>query len=133
MTEKVVIDAQVLFYFHYDYQKIPLILQQLKKEVINGEVIVIVPTIAIAELFWKMRKAGKINAFKEALNRWESAENIIIDDFNLEIIKLMLNNAKSHELHDEIIAMTCKKHITDIIYSTDRNFKEIFKLQLRSW
>jgi predicted nucleic acid-binding protein len=133
MIEKAVIDAQVLFYFHYDYQKIPPILQELKRNVINGEITVILPTIAIAELFWKMRRAGKTIAFKEALNRWESSENIIIDDFNLEIIKLMLKNAKSHELHDEIIAMTCKKHDTDIIYSTDSKFKEIFNLQLRSW
>ncbi|KKM76841.1 hypothetical protein LCGC14_1376030 [marine sediment metagenome] len=133
MTEKVVIDAQVLFYFHYDYQKIPSILQQLKKKVIDGEVTVILPTIAIAELLWKMRKAGKTSAFNKALNRWEISENIIIDDFNLEIIKLMLKNAKSHELHDEIIAMTCKKHKTDIIYSTDKKFKEIFNLQLRTW
>ncbi|GAH21928.1 unnamed protein product, partial [marine sediment metagenome] len=113
MIEKAVIDAQVLFYFHYDYQKIPPILQQLKKKVINGEITVILPTIAIAELLWKMRKAGKTSAFKEALNRWESSENIIIDDFNMTIIKLMLKNAKSHELHDEIIAMTCKKHDTN--------------------
>ncbi|HEA71165.1 hypothetical protein LCGC14_0779580 [marine sediment metagenome] len=133
MTEKAVIDAQVLFYFHYDYQKIPSLLQQLKKKVINGEITVILPTIAISELLWKMRKAGKIEAFKEALNRWESSENIIIDGFNLEIIKLMLKNAKSHELHDEIIAMTCKKHDTDIIYSKDKKFKETFNLQLRSW
>jgi predicted nucleic acid-binding protein len=133
MIEKAVIDAQVLFYFHYDYQKIPPILQQLKKKVINGEITVILPTIAIAELLWKMRRVGKTRVFKEALNRWESSENIIIDDFNLEIIKLMLKNAKSHELHDEIIAMTCKKHETDIIYSKDKKFKEIFNLQLRSW
>ncbi len=133
MIEKAVIDAQVLFYFHYDYHKIPPILQQLKKKVINGEITVILPTIAIAELLWKMRRVGKTRAFKEALNRWESSENIIIDDFNLEIIKLMLKNAKSHELHDEIIAMTCKKHETDIIYSKDKKFKEIFNLQLRSW
>jgi predicted nucleic acid-binding protein len=133
MTEKAVIDAQVLFYFHYEYQKIPLILQKLKKKVINGEITVILPTIAIAELLWKMRRAGKINAFEEALNRWENSENIIIDDFNLEIIKLMIKNAESHELHDEIIAMTCKKHNTDIIYSKDKKFKEIFNLQLRSW
>ena len=133
MTEKVVIDAQVLFYFHYDYQKVPPILQQLKKKVINGEITVILPTIAIAELLWKMRKAGKISAFKEALNRWENSENVIIDGFNIEIIKLMLKNAKSHELHDEIIAMTCKKHDTDTIYSKDKKFKEIFNLQLRSW
>ncbi len=133
MIEKAVIDAQVLFYFHYDYQKIPPILQQLKKKVINGEITVILPTIAIAELLWKMRKVGKVRVFKEALSRWESSENIIIDDFNLEIIKLMLKNAKSHELHDEIIAMTCQKHETDIIYSKDKKFKEIFNLQLRSW
>jgi predicted nucleic acid-binding protein len=133
MTEKAVIDAQVLFYFHSEYQKIPLILQQLKKKVINGEITVILPTIAIAELFWKMRRAGKTSAFEEALNRWENSENIIIDDFNLEIIKLMLKNAESYELHDEIIAMTCKKHNTDIIYSKDKKFKEMFNLQLRFW
>ena len=133
MTEKVVIDAQVLFYFHYDYQKVPSILRQLKKKVINGEITVVLPTIAIAEILWKMRKAGKIGAFKEALNRWENSENVIIDDFNIEIIKLMLKNVKSHELHDEIIAMTCKKHDTDIIYSKDKKFKELFNLQLKSW
>ena len=133
MIEKAVIDAQVLFYFHYDYQKIPPILQELKKKVVNGEITVILPTIAIAELLWKMRRAGKINVFKEALNRWESSENVIIDGFNLKIIKLMLKNVKSHELHDEIIAMTCKKHGTDIIYSIDSKFKEIFNLKLISW
>ena len=133
MREKVIIDAQVLFYFHYDYQKIPSVLQELKKMVIKGELTVIIPTIAIAELFWKMRKVGKINAFKKALTRWESSENIIIDDFSLDILKLMLNNTVSHELHDEIIAMTCKKHNTNIIYSTDKKFEEVFGLHLRSW
>ena len=133
MIEKAVIDAQVLFYFHYDYQKIPLILQELRKKVIKGEITIILPTIAIAELLWKMRRTGKTNVFKEALDRWERSENVIIDDFNLKVIKLMLKNVTSHELHDEIIAMTCKKHGTDIIYSNDSKFKEIFNLQLRSW
>ncbi len=133
MSEIAVVDAQVLFYFHYDYKKIPLLLQELKKEVIKGDIIVVIPTIAISELFWKMRKAGKISAFKKALARWEVSENIIIDDFDLKIIKLMLNNAESHELHDEIIAMTCRKYDTNIIYSTDKKFEEVFGLQLRSW
>jgi len=133
MIEKVVIDAQVLFYFHYDSKKIPLLLQELKKKVIDGQITAIIPTIAISELLWKMRKAGKIEAVKKAINRWEKSENVIIDDFNLELIKLMLKNVESHELHDEIIAMTCKKHNTNIIYSSDKKFKEIFNLQLRSW
>ncbi len=50
MTDKVVIDAQVLFYFHYDYKKIPQMLQDLKKKVIDGEITAIIPTIAISEL-----------------------------------------------------------------------------------
>ena len=45
----------------------------------------------------------------------------------------MLNNTESHELHDEIIAMTCRKYNTNIIYSTDAKFREIFNLELRSW
>ena len=133
MTEKAVIDAQVLFYFHYDYKKVPLMLQELKKKVIEGEITVIIPTIVISELLWKMRKKGKVEAVKKAIERWEKSENVIIDDFNIEIIKLMLKNIESHELHDEIIAMTCKKYNTSIIYSTDKKFEEIFKLKLRSW
>ncbi len=133
MTEKAVIDAQVLFYFHYDYKKVPLMLQELKKKVIDGKITVIIPTIAISELVWKMRKTDKIDAVKRAIERWEKSENVIIDDFDIEIIKLMLKNIESHELHDEIIAMTCKKYNTCIIYSTDKNYEEIFKLKLRSW
>ena len=41
MVKKVVIDAQVLFYFHYNYKKVPLILRELKQKVINGEITVI--------------------------------------------------------------------------------------------
>ena len=133
MSQIAVVDAQVLFYFHYDNKKIPPLLQELKNKVIKGDFMVVIPTIAISELFWKMRKAGKINAFKKALARWEASENIIIDDFDLKIIKLMLKNTESHELHDEIIAMTCRKYNTSIIYSTDTKFREIFNLELRSW
>ena len=131
--EKVVVDAQVLFYFHYNLQKVPALLQDLKRKVIEGKIIIIIPTIAIAELFWKMRKNGKLEEMRIAIQRWESSENIIIDNFDLEIIKLMLNNKETHELHDEIIALTCKKYQIDTIYATDKKFHEVFGLKLRSW
>lgn len=133
MVEKAVIDAQVLFYFHYNYEKVPLMLRELKQKVINGEISVIIPTIAISELLWKMRKIGKTSAVKKAIKRWEESENVMIDNFDLETLKLMLENKENHELHDEIIAMTCKKYDTDIIYATDKKFEEIFDLTLRSW
>jgi len=133
MTEKAVIDAQVLFYFHYNYKKVPLLLQELKRNVVNGNITAIIPTIAISELLWKMRKIGKIKAVRKAIERWENSENVIIDKFDIEIVRLMLENDESYELHDEIIAMTCKKYKTDIIYSTDKRFEEVYKLKLRSW
>ena len=133
MVEKAVIDAQVLFYFHYNYEKVPLMLRELKQKVINGEISVIIPTIAISELLWKMRKIGKTSAVKKAIKRWEESENVMIDNFDLETLKLMLKNKENHELHDEIIAMTCKKYDTDIIYATDKKFEKIFDLTLRSW
>ncbi|MHA1323855.1 MAG: hypothetical protein ACTSRL_13800, partial [Candidatus Helarchaeota archaeon] len=52
---------------------------------------------------------------------------------DIDLIKIMLENKESHELHDEIIAMTCKKHETNIIYGTDIVFHEKYKLELRSW
>jgi len=49
MTQKAIIDAQVLFYFHYDYEKVLVLLQELKKKVIKGELTVVIPTITISE------------------------------------------------------------------------------------
>jgi predicted nucleic acid-binding protein len=134
MTEKAVIDAQVLFYFHYHPEAIPDLLKKLKSDVIKGKITVVIPTIAIAELIWKIRKANKsIDGLKIAVKRWEQSPNVIIDNFDLEIVKSMLKNSESHELHDEIIAMTCKKYNTDVIYGTDPKFEEVFNLKLRSW
>lgn len=133
MVEKVVIDAQVLFYFHYTYEKIPQELKKLKRQVIEGKITAIIPTIAISELLWKMQRAGKVSAVKIALQRWEESENVIIDNFDVDTLKLMLKTTESHELHDEIIAMTCIKHDTRIIYTIDKKFKNIFNLTVRSW
>ncbi len=37
----------------------------------------------------------------------------------------MIENEKSNELHDEIIAMTCYKYSTNLIYTRDLKFKDI--------
>ena len=140
---KAVIDAQVLFYFHYRKEKIPRMLLELKNKLIAREITAIIPIVAIAELFYKMSKKKKndtdedvlrrINALQKAINRWKQADNIIIDNFDQEILDLMIQNKTHHEIFDEIIAMSCKKHNTKIIYATDTKFRDIFGLELKSW
>ncbi len=138
-----VIDAQVLFYFHYRKEEAPKKLLELKNKVINKEITVVIPIVAIAELFYKMRKKKdedteadvleRLKKLQTAIKRWRLAENIIIDNFDQEILDLMLQNKEAHEIFDEIIAMSCKKHNTRIIYATDPKFKAIFGLDLRTW
>jgi predicted nucleic acid-binding protein len=129
--EKVVLDAQALF----ELQKtiLPPILEDLRKKIISEEIQVIIPTIAISELLWKMRKWGKLNEFQKAYSIWKQSSNIIIDSFDEKVIDLMVKNASSFELHDEIIAMTCLKYKTNIIYGKDWNFDANFKLILKKW
>ena len=129
--EKVVVDAQALFYLQKS--KIPQKLDDLRNQILEGKIVAIIPTIAIAELLWKMRKWKKLKVFNQAFNNWKEASNIIIDSFDLKILENMTQNETNYELHDEIIAMTCQKHGTKTIYAKDNIFKDIFGLKLVKW
>ncbi len=129
--DKVVIDAQALFYLQR--KTIPPILKDLRQAILDGRVVVIIPTIAIAELLWKMRKWGRVEEFQKALQTWKDSPNITIDGFDVEIVEKMIENPINTELHNEIIAMTCKKYKTRVIYSKDQAFETNFGLVLRKW
>ncbi len=141
-VEKVVLDAQVLFYFHYRKEKIPAKLCELKARIITGEVTAIIPVVAIAELFYKARKREKkdteedvkerVARVQKAVIRWKQSENVIIDYFDEEILDFPLQSQQHHELFDEIISFSCKQHQTNIKYSRDQKFKEFFGLELKS-
>jgi len=82
----------------------------------NGEDVMYVPTIALAECFY-LSERGKISlAIKELLNRFEISLNFIPVSFNFEVLKL-LPTIKITEIHDRIIVATSKllnaKLITD--------------------
>ena len=111
--------------------------------VIAGKKTAIIPAVAIAELYYKLRKRResdtdqdveqRIFKLQVAMNRWKSSDHVIIDAFDTQLLDLMLQNKQQHEIVDEIIAMKLKKHGTSIIYTTDKKFAKIFKLELRSW
>ncbi|MFQ6073342.1 MAG: type II toxin-antitoxin system VapC family toxin [Methanosarcinales archaeon] len=90
--------------------------------------IAVIPTIAIAELLWKCRRKGKIDRVDKLLKGWKQSPNIIIEPFSLEILELMISNKDSYELHDEIIAMTCRKYNTILICTKDGKLIETYNL-----
>lgn len=129
----VVLDAVALFQLQKSSP--PNVLKKLQQEIINGKIIAIIPTISITEILWKFRKDGEnaLQALRENYLRWKESPNIIIDSFDMSILNQMMDNEKSYELHDEIIAMTCHKYNTKNIYSTDKKFKDFWSLTLISW
>lgn len=129
----VVLDAVALFYFQMS--KMPKILKDLQQKIINGEATAIIPTIAISEILWKLRKEGikELDRLKIAYLNWKKSPNIIIDSFDIEILDKMIESKESYELHDEIIAMTCYKYNTKIIYTRDKKLKDFWNLNTISW
>ncbi len=129
----VVLDAVALFYLQK--KDPPKVLKNLQQEIINRKIIVVIPTIAISEILWKLRKEGKeaLKILQGDYVRWKMSPNIIIDSFDTEILERMIELKNSYELHDEIIAMTCIKYKTKIIYTKDSKFKDFWGLDPISW
>ena len=116
-------------------KKCPKILKKLQQEILNRTITAIIPTIAISEILWKMRRIGEqaFKTLKKDYINWKKSPNIIIDNFDVKILDLMMENKESYELHDEIIAYTCRKYNTTKIYTKDLKFKEFWSLNTISW
>ena len=129
----VVLDAVALFYLQK--KEPPKVLKNLQEEIINRKITVIIPTIAISEILWKLRKEGEeaLKILKKDYLIWKKSPNIVIDSFDTEILENMIELKNSYELHDEIIAMTCNKYRTKIIYTKDSKFKDYWGLNPISW
>ena len=57
----------------------------------------------------------------------------MIDSLDITILDQMMDNKDSYELHDEIIAMTCKKYQTKTIYTRDPKLRDFWGLDIISW
>ena len=135
MSQKkhIILDAMALF--QLQLTSMPKIIRDLKQDIINGNVIAVIPTIAISEILWKKRREGpkQFNQLKIAFSMWKKSPNIIIDSFDIAILDEMMETKESYEIHDEIIAITCRKYKTTIIYTKDPKFKDFWGLAPISW
>jgi len=129
----VVLDAVALF--QLQLKNMPQTLRSLQQDIVKGKIIAVIPTIAISEILWKKRREGskQLNQLKIAFLKWKKSPNIVIDSFDVAILDEMMETKESYELHDEIIALTCHKYNTAIIYTKDPKFKDFWGLSPISW
>ncbi|GEM_PF-7004760 len=76
----------------------------------------------------KFRRSEITGRVERLLNCWKRSPNIIIEPFSLEILELMVGNRDRYELHDEIIAMTCRKYSTRLICTKDEKLTRTYNL-----
>ena len=85
----------------------------------NGEDIIVVPTIVLAECLHILEKKDMINEFKNILQKVEMGWNYTPMPFDMAIIKNIINMKKLNELHDKIIAASAKVLNADLITKDD--------------
>jgi len=74
----------------------------------EGKVIVIIPTIVLAELIFICEKKDASIKFKEILDKINESSNYIYYNLDIKVILEISNLSKIPEMHDRIITATAK-------------------------
>ena len=61
--------------FQLQLKDMPQVLRTLQRDIINGKVIAVIPTIAISEILWKKRREGpkQLNQLKIAFSKLKNS------------------------------------------------------------
>jgi len=71
----------------------------------KGKAEIIVPTMVLAEIIWILRKRRNYDLIHEIIADLKRQQNTLIVPFSSDIVEEMAKLKRTHELHDEIIAL----------------------------
>lgn len=115
-----VVDAHPLIW--YLSGKLPQNVDDIFKASENGDYVIFVPTIVLAECYY-LSKKGKIEMnFENILRLIERSSNFLVTPFNMDIIKLF-SNINIEEIHDKIIVSTAKL-LNAVLITKDRKIRD---------
>ena len=105
---KFVADTHALLWWFTDSPKISIKASEIFEKCENGEVVIFIPSIVIAEsLSIFERKRVNFN-FKGLFKKIHTSENFILIALDYPILQKMLETKEVPELHDKIIVSTAK-------------------------
>ena len=115
-----VVDTHPLIW--YLAEKLPKGVDDIFKSSENGECVIFVPTIVLAECYY-LSEDNRIQLdFEDILAKVEKSSNFLITPFNLNIIK-MFPKINIKELHDKIIVSTSKL-LNATLITKDRKIRD---------
>ncbi len=103
-----VTDSHPLFWLFTNDKKLTKIAQEIFDKAEKGDVVIIIPSIALLELMYILEKKNLENKFKEIIKKLREIDGYVIYPLDLEVIREVSEISNIKELHDRIIVATAK-------------------------
>ena len=123
MNERFVPDTHALLFYLTEPNKLNIGAKAVFDRFDNGEVILVVPWIVIAELFWIAKKFAQSLDFTVEFQKLQDHPQVVFIGLNAEQVLNFANLDKVTEMHDRIIVGVAYKYGIPLI-TRDRNIKE---------
>ncbi|MBI3036011.1 PIN domain-containing protein [Candidatus Woesearchaeota archaeon] len=88
----------------------------------DGKSLMIIPSIAIAEIIYIIERKGVGIKFGDLLNKFEESINYVVYSLNLEVLIELEKFTKLNDIHDRIIVATAKICNSKLI-TIDKNIR----------
>jgi len=103
-----VADTHSLIWFLTDDKKLGNKAKEVLEKADEGKLIIIVPTIVLAELVFICEKKDASVKFKDVMDKINESSNYIYYNLDIKIISEIANLTQIPEMHDRIITATAK-------------------------
>ena len=118
-----VADTHSIIWFLTDDKKIGNKAKEILDKADEGKVIIIIPTIVLAELVFICEKKKASIQFKGVIDKINKSSNYIHYNLDMKVISEILNLTQIPEMHDRVIVATAKLNRAMLI-TKDRKIRD---------
>lgn len=118
-----VADTHSLIWFLTDDKKLGTKAKEILEKADEGKVIIIVPTIVLAELIFICEKKNAAVKFKDVMDKITESSNYIHYNLDMKIISEIADLKQIPEMHDRIVTATAKLNKATLI-TKDKDITE---------
>ena len=118
-----VADTHSLIWFLTDDKKLGTKAKEILEKADEGKVIIIVPTIVLAELIFICEKKNAAVKFKDVMDKLTESSNYIHYNLDMKIISEIADLKQIPEMHDRIVTATAKLNKATLI-TKDKDITE---------